>query len=373
MLEVNHLRKVYRTGEDLVEAVKDFSFQMKPGEFLTLLGPSGCGKTTTLRCVAGLETPDSGEVRIGGQLAYSSGERVDVPTEKREIGMVFQSYAIWPHMNVFENVAFPLKTGKKIARAEIERRVRDSLRLVQMEPLIDRPSTQLSGGQQQRVALARALVKQPRLLLLDEPLSNLDAKLREEMRIEIKDLAGKLGLSVLYVTHDQAEALAMSDRIFVMMNGKVLQEGPPLDIYRTPVNEFVANFIGSANLFEGKLLSRSGEQGEVQTEHGRVSCLLSGNLQEGDRVLVSARPEELRIFRQAPLERTNVYSGTIAKVTFLGDSLDCRIAINNQTLRAKLLPELVYKEGEPVFVHLPSLKTLALPWTATERSASQGL
>jgi iron(III) transport system ATP-binding protein len=370
MLQVSHLRKVYRTAHGEVEAVRDFSFQMRQGEFLTLLGPSGCGKTTTLRCVAGLENPDSGEVLINGTTVYSSRARVLVPTEKRDIGMVFQSYAIWPHMNVFENVAFPLKTGKRIKREEIQRRVGEALRLVQMEHLIDRPSTQLSGGQQQRVALARALVKRPRILLLDEPLSNLDAKLREDMRLEIKELAGKLGLSVLYVTHDQAEALAMSDRIFVMHNGRVLQEGTPLEIYKTPLNEFVAQFIGGANLLEGRLVSRSGDGGDVETEHGKMECLLATELQAGDRVLISARPEEIRIFKEAPPDGANVYPGKIAKVTFLGDCVDCRISMNEKTLRAKLGPDLLYKEGEAVFVQLPVRKTLAIPWSGTERDSA---
>jgi iron(III) transport system ATP-binding protein len=236
-----------------------------------------------------------------------------------------------------------------------------------MEHLIERPSTQLSGGQQQRVALARALVKRPRILLLDEPLSNLDAKLREDMRLEIKDLAGKLGLSVLYVTHDQAEALAMSDRIFVMHNGRVLQEGSPLEIYKKPMNEFVAHFIGAANLLEGRLASRCGDRGEVETEHGKIACLLATELQAGDRVLVSARPEEIRIFKQAPSDGANTYSGKIAKLTFLGDCLDCRVSVKNQTLRAKLAPELQYNEGEAVFVQLPMLKTLAIPWSGAER------
>ena len=366
MLQVNNLKKSSSTDHGPVPAVQDLSFQMRDGEFLTLLGPSGCGKTTTLRCVAGLENPDFGEVLIEGRTVYSSRERITVPTEKREIGMVFQSYAIWPHMNVFENVAFPLKTGKKIKRSEIEQRVRESLKLVQMEDLIDRPSTQLSGGQQQRVALARALVKRPRLLLLDEPLSNLDAKLREDMRIEIRDVVNKLGLSVLYVTHDQAEALAMSDRIFVMQKGRVLQEGTPVEIYTKPTSEFVANFIGSANLFEGELLSRSGDQGCIKTRQGQLTCLLASGLREGDRVLISARPEEIRIYKDAPPEQTNLFSGTIAKVTFLGDSLDCRIAVDHHVVRAKLLPEISYKEGESVYVQLPSRKTLAIAWAGSQ-------
>lgn len=362
MLEIKDIKKTFRTGRGEVAAVKGISFAMRPGEFLTLLGPSGCGKTTTLRCVAGLEHPDSGEVVIDGKAVFSTTRRIAVPTEKRDIGMVFQSYAIWPHMNVFENVSFPLKAGRKFKKDEIERRVKKSLRLVRMEELIFRPSTQLSGGQQQRVALARALVKEPKLLLLDEPLSNLDAQLREEMRIEIKDLARELALSVLYVTHDQAEALAMSDRIIVMKDGVILQEGRPLEIYRTPKSQFVANFIGAANLFEGRLVRRAGDLGDVQTQHGRVTCLLLEGLADGDQVLVTTRPEEVKVAKQAPANSANLFPGIIAKVTFLGDSIDCRIKVNSQIIRAKLPPELIYQEGEAVFVQLPSQKTLALPW-----------
>lgn len=362
MLEVKEIRKTYSTSRGQVQAIKGVSIRMKTGEFLTLLGPSGCGKTTTLRSVAGLETPDTGEISIDGSVVFSRSKRIAVPTEKRDIGMVFQSYAIWPHMSVFENVAFPLKTTRKFTAGEVEKKVEDALRLVRMEALIRRPSTQLSGGQQQRVALARALVKQPKLLLLDEPLSNLDAKLREEMRIEIKDLAKELDLSVLYVTHDQAEALAMSDRILVMQDGLVLQEGTPLEIYRKPQTQFVANFIGSANLFEGRLLNHSGDMGDVETRHGKLKCLLSRDFSDGDPVLISTRPEEVRLFKQKPSEIENVFAGKIAKLTFLGDCLDCRIDLEPDLIRAKLQPDLIYKEGESIFVQLPSQKTLAIPW-----------
>ena len=227
MLEVTGLKKTYTTREVEVPAVNSLDLNVEKGEFVTLLGPSGCGKTTTLRCVAGLEVPNEGEITIGGRTVFSYRKRVNVPVEKRDIGIVFQSYAIWPHMNVFENVAFPLKSGKRIRREEIRSRVEEALRKVRMEEYIFRPAPQLSGGQQQRVALARALVKRPGLLLLDEPLSNLDAKLREETRLEIKDIVKDLATTVLYVTHDQAEALSMSDRILVMGNGVVLQEGTP--------------------------------------------------------------------------------------------------------------------------------------------------
>ncbi len=362
MLEIKQLKKVYRTSRGEVNAVKDITFRIGSGEFVTLLGPSGCGKTTTLRCVAGLEVPDGGEIFINGEAVFSRSKAVILPTEKRNIGMVFQSYAIWPHMNVFENVAFPLKTGKRISKSDIQSRVRESLRIVRMEELIQRPSTQLSGGQQQRVALARALVKKPKLLLLDEPLSNLDAKLREDMRLEIKDLAKQLTLSVLYVTHDQAEALAMSDRVLVMQEGLVLQEGSPLDIYHKPQSQFVANFIGAANLFEGQLVDRAGDSGEVQTQNGRLRCILSPKLREGDKVLVTTRPEEVKVFKQRPPDNNNVFSGKITKLTFLGDCLDCRILVESQIVRTKLTAEPVFREEEPVFVYFPSNKTLAIPW-----------
>jgi iron(III) transport system ATP-binding protein len=362
VLEVKEIRKSYFTNRGEVQAIRGISVRMKTGEFLTLLGPSGCGKTTTLRSVAGLETPDSGEISIDGGVVFSQAKRITVPTEKRDIGMVFQSYAIWPHMTVFDNVAFPLKTTRKFKAPEVAKKVEEALRLVRMESLIHRPSTQLSGGQQQRVALARALVKEPKLLLLDEPLSNLDAKLREDMRIEIKDLSKELNLSVLYVTHDQAEALAMSDRILVMQAGVVLQEGKPLDIYRKPKTQFVANFIGNANLFEGRLLSHSGEMGDVETQHGRLKCLLSKDFKDGDQVLISTRPEEVRLFKQKPPDGENVFCGKVAKLTFLGDCLDCRVELESDLVRAKLQPDLIYQEGESVFVHLPSEKTLAIPW-----------
>ena len=363
MLEVKNLEKVYRTSRGAVAAVKEISFHIGTGDFVTLLGPSGCGKTTTLRCVAGLEVPDGGEISIGDQVVFSRSKNVILPTEKRNIGMVFQSYAIWPHMTVFENVGFPLTTGKKISKDEMANRVREALRIVRMEELIHRSSTQLSGGQQQRVALARALVKKPKLLLLDEPLSNLDAKLREDMRLEIKDLAKQLTLSVLYVTHDQAEALAMSDRILVMQDGVVLQEGLPFEIYNKPESQFVANFIGAANLFEGRLLTREGDSGEVETSSGKLKCMLAPNIKAGDKVLVTTRPEEVRVFKQKPPDTVNILNGKIAKLTFLGDCLDCRIVVQSQVIRTKLIPEPgSYKEDEPVVVQLPSQKTLAIPW-----------
>src|SRR5215216_151755 len=234
-----------------VLAVKGISFRVVAGEQLTLLGPSGCGKTTTLRAIAGLERPSSGAIRIGGAPVYASAEGINIPAEKRGLSMVFQSYAIWPHMTVFENVAYGLRVRRK-SRQEILTRVREALALVQMVPYENRPASALSGGQQQRVALARACVFQPSVLLFDEPLSNLDAKLRADMRIELRELQHRLGITSVYVTHDLEEALAMSDRIVVMRNGVVEQVGSPSEIYNLPSNTFVADFVGSANLIRGR-------------------------------------------------------------------------------------------------------------------------
>src|ERR1700726_1549500 len=232
-------------------AVGGVGFSVQPGEQLTLLGPSGCGKTTTLRAIAGLERPSAGAIRIGGATVYSSAERIDVPAEKRGLSMVFQSYAIWPHMTVFENVAYGLRV-RRAGAAEIAEKVHHALDMVQMRSFASRRAAQLSGGQQQRVALARAFVFSPSVLLFDEPLSNLDAKLRADMRLELRELQHRLGITSVYVTHDLEEALAMSDRIVVMRNGLIEQIGTPGEIYNLPRNAFVADFVGSANLIRGR-------------------------------------------------------------------------------------------------------------------------
>ena len=230
------------------QVLKEFNEVFRDGEFVTLLGPSGCGKTTMLRMIAGFEIPTTGEIWIDDKLV--SGGKTFLPPEKRDIGMVFQSYAVWPHMNVFDNVAYPLQI-KHVKREEIRTRVDKILETVHLTRYADRLPNQLSGGQQQRIALARALVAEPNLLLLDEPLSNLDAKLRESMRFEIKDITKSLGISVVYVTHDQTEAMAMSDRIFLINNGIVQQSGTPDEIYNHPANQFVADFLGKVDFFKG--------------------------------------------------------------------------------------------------------------------------
>src|SRR3954466_13647357 len=232
-----------------IRAAHDVSFDVPPGKLFTLLGPSGCGKTTTLRSIAGLERPQAGEIKVGDELIYSAARRIFVPPNQRGLGMVFQSYAIWPHMTVYENAAFPLRVGRrKHSRRQIDERVNRALATVDLAEMAQREATKLSGGQQQRLALARALVREPRLLLLDEPLSNLDARLRDRMRIELKRLQRELRIPAVYVTHDQVEALAMSNRVAVFDHGKIVQLGAPREVYERPASGFVADFIGAANL-----------------------------------------------------------------------------------------------------------------------------
>jgi ABC-type Fe3+/spermidine/putrescine transport system ATPase subunit len=243
-----------------VTAVHDVSFSVARGELVTLLGPSGCGKTTTLRSIAGLEQPHAGSIVLGGRTVYDGAARSIVPTEKRGVSMVFQSYAIWPHMTVAQNVAYGLRV-RSLPRDAIAAAVDEALGLVQMRPFADRMATRLSGGQQQRIAVARAIAFHPEVVLFDEPLSNLDAKLREEMRVEIRELQQRLSITALYVTHDQEEALAISDRVIVMQGGRIEQEGPPEFLYNQPASRFVADFMGSANLIEGRLRRRLPHEG----------------------------------------------------------------------------------------------------------------
>ena len=248
---------VKKFSHDVV-AVDNVSFEVKKGEFLTLLGPSGCGKTTVLRCIGGLETPDEGEIIIDGQYVTSVEKGISVPPEKRGLGMVFQSYAIWPHMSVFSNVSYGLEM-RAIPKREIRKRVMEVLEVVGLQDLAKRNATKLSGGQQQRVALARALAFNPRLLLFDEPLSNLDAKLRERMRFDLKRLVKEVGITSIYVTHDQAEAMAISDTILVLNAGKIVQKGDARTIYRRPINKFIADFIGVSNFLQGKVEEKKSE------------------------------------------------------------------------------------------------------------------
>lgn len=351
-IKVSGLIKTFEAMDGPARALEGVDFEVKPGEFYTLLGSSGCGKSTTLRCIAGLERPTSGEIVIGDQVVASS--TTFVPPNERPIGMVFQSYAIWPHMTVFKNVAFPLRQGRpRLSSDEIKRRVMETLTLVQMEHLADRPAPYLSGGQQQRVALARALVSNPQILLLDEPLSNLDAKLRDELRFELQELVRRVGITTLYVTHDQTEALAMSDRIAVMFQGRIIQESAPKDLYLKPASKFVAQFVGQVNFLEGTVAGQS-ETGFacIETEGGKLNCVLSPEISPGGKVWVTVRPESVILSRDGQQTQPNVFEGKVRKAVFLGDFIDCQVQVGKQLFRAKLPATSDLIEGDQVYLHV---------------------
>ncbi len=350
---VTELEKSYIDRKEQVKAVNGVSFHIQEGEFYTLLGPSGCGKTTTLRCVAGLERTDSGQIVVDGKVVSSHNPTVFVPPHKRDIGMVFQSYAIWPHMTVFENVAFPLRVSKqRVPGHEIKRRVEEALTLVQLEGYGGRLATQLSGGQQQRLALARALVREPKLLLLDEPLSNLDAKLREYMRAELRDLQRRLGVTTIYVTHDQIEALSMSNRIALMSDGKIVQEGRPRELYQKPATQFVANFLGSTNLLEATVQGPLDAMWSLETPAGQIRAACPSGVKPGDKVTISIRPESLGIHTQEP-SSGNVLPGEIDMFMFLGEMAECRVRVGGSVLRTRQHPNVNFHHGERVFVQIP--------------------
>jgi ABC-type Fe3+/spermidine/putrescine transport system ATPase subunit len=317
-------------------AVKDLSLDVYDGEIVTLLGPSGCGKTTTLRMAAGLEIPDLGDIFFGDTAVVMTSKRLCLAPDKRNVGMVFQSYAIWPHMTVAENVAFPLK-ARKFPRREIGERVRRALELVGMAGFEDRPGPLLSGGQQQRVAFARALVTEPRILLLDEPFSNLDAKLREQMRIRVKLLQRRLNIALLFVTHDQIEALSLSNRIALMNFGVVQQQGDPRLLYEQPVNEFVRDFVGRTLLFKGTVQS-SHPSGQLAIAlAGAPDCSLFGrtydpaSIKTGSSVYIGVRPEDVEI---QPAEGSKVPSGMIAGTAqaalFVGERIEYQVQVEGQ-------------------------------------------
>ncbi|HXV83626.1 MAG TPA: ABC transporter ATP-binding protein [Candidatus Binatia bacterium] len=358
-LVVENLRKFFSSGATEVQAVRDASFSVTRGTFFTLLGPSGSGKTTILRCIGGLEAPEGGEIRLGEKIYYSDRRRIALMPEERGIGMVFQSYAIWPHMTVFNNVAFPLKYGlARVSSAEIKSRVRRVLEMVQMEGLSDRMATQLSGGQQQRVALARALVSEPNLLLLDEPLSNLDAKLREDMRLEIRRIQRSLGLTTVYVTHDQAEALSMSDRIALLRGGEIVQLGGPRELYERPNDVFASAFIGTSNQLPGEILA--GGLGSVRVKGRDIACVKGAGCPDNGKVIVSVRPEDINV-RPANGDETNVWKGTVRQVIYFGDCVNCEIDFAGTVLRARLHPSTVLENGQEVTIDFEAKRCVAFP------------
>ncbi|MDH7799101.1 MULTISPECIES: ABC transporter ATP-binding protein [unclassified Beijerinckia] len=354
MLEIKDLELTYRSAQGAFYAVRKVNLRINRGELYTLLGPSGCGKTTTLRCVAGLERPDSGEILIDGKKVFSSQDGIWVPPHQRPIGMVFQSYAIWPHMSVFENVAFPLRQGvEKVGKKEVRDRVMQALSTVHLDHLAERPAPFLSGGQQQRLALARSLVKQPKVLLLDEPLSNLDAKLREEMRLEIRSMIERLGITTLFVTHEQIEALSMSDVVAVMNEGNIMQEASPKVIYSAPTSPFVASFIGKSNVFGATVESEAAGEAVVASTIGRLRCQAPFAVKVGDQVMVSVRPEDIEI--GGSMDRgNNIVQGLLGQAVFIGDALECAVKIDGTDLRIKTSREADLVIGAPVSLTIAS-------------------
>jgi ABC-type Fe3+/spermidine/putrescine transport system ATPase subunit len=337
VVEVEGLLK--RFGD--VTAVDRISFEIEEREFFSLLGPSGCGKTTTLRCVAGLETGEAGRIRIGEQTVFDAARRLDVPTNRRAIGMVFQSYAVWPHMTVFENIAYPLRI-RGMSRQTIRERVARVLAILGMPDLEARLPSQLSGGQQQRVALGRALAVEPTVLLLDEPLSNLDAKLREQMRAELKQVQRETGLPILYVTHDQIEALAMSDRIAVMHEGRIHQLADPVEIYQRPATQFVLDFIGTVNYLPCTVDGAADGRLSLTLEDGQTFAIpRPSHVPDGDRVLLAVRPEDVTLGEDGLV-------GEVVLRSFLGGAVEYRIRVGASELRVQTPKHVVAGEGARV-------------------------
>jgi spermidine/putrescine ABC transporter ATP-binding subunit len=345
MIELRNVTKRY--GE--LVANDEVTLQIRRGELMTLLGPSGCGKTTALRCITGHNIPDEGEVWIDGNNV------TNVPTHKRELGMVFQNFALFPHMTVFQNVEFPLMI-RRMDKAERRTRVMDALGLIRMEAYEQHYPRQVSGGQQQRVGLARALVYRPKVLLLDEPLSNLDAKLREQMRFEIRELIDRLGITAVYVTHDQAEALALSDRVAVMNAGQIEQVGSPDEIYDYPQSRFVADFIGLSDFIEGTVgeMDAEAETAVIESNGLEIVVPRTAEMSPGQRVLLFIRPNNVELLPTSHEGGTNTFPGVVEKTTYLGDRNDYRVdAGEGLELRVQTDGKLRFDRGEQVWVHLP--------------------
>jgi len=357
LLRIENLYKTF----DRVVAVNRINLEIAEGEFFTLLGSSGCGKTTTLRMVGGLEKPDGGAIYLGERCLADPAKRIFIKPEKRDMGMVFQSYALWPHMTVFENVSYPLKL-RRASRAEIGAKVAEVLNLVGLSGLEDRPTPALSGGQQQRVALARALVFSPKVLLLDEPLSNLDAQLREEMRRELKALQRRVSVTVIFVTHDQIEALSLSDRIAIMKFGVLEQVGTPEQVYYHPATPFVRDFLGKTFLLPGKVSALSAQFVNVEVpgvaaaplvlERQKVASSANGFPAVGDRVMVAIRPEQVVLSAERRDGQTNRVEATLQSVQFLGDRYEFTVMLGSETRVLTSTAAHDLKSGSKVFLDL---------------------
>ncbi len=352
MIEFREVTKRYAT----LVANDRLSLTIRRGELMTLLGPSGCGKTTALRCLTGTIRPDAGRILLDGK------DVTDLATHQRELGMVFQNFALFPHMTVQDNVGFPLMI-RNLPKEERATRVQEALRLVRLEGYAEHYPRQLSGGQQQRVGLARALVYRPKVLLLDEPLSNLDAKLREEMRFEIKEVVTRLGITAMYVTHDQAEALALSDRVAIMNRGRLQQLGTPEEIYETPNSRFVAEFIGLSNFLDGRVATVQGATMTVVASGLSIQTPTLPEVAPGHKVLLFVRPNEIEVLPATAAADTNVFPARVEKATYLGDTMDYRLALGEGVeLRVQADARHRYGPGEAVRLRWPRVRS----WLATE-------
>ncbi len=359
-IQIKGLTRDYYSEGKRIRALDNVDLTIPANHIFTLLGPSGCGKTTLLRCIVGLESPDAGEVIIGDEVVWSQEKDIFVPPEKRGLGMVFQTYAIWPHMNVFDNVAFPLQ-NRNATKDEIRKSVARVLEFVQLEGFEKRPATKLSGGQQQRVALARALVAEPKVILFDEPLSNLDAKLREETRKELRSFLTELKITAVYVTHDRIEALALSDRIAVMRSGAIVEVGDPKKIYFHSDSRFVADFIGRANLIPGTVQSLEESHAVIETGIGHIVGLNSQELETGREAMLCVRPEFMRLSSTGEAEERNVFRGKVETLIFVGEAYEGEIRIGETLLTTTISPMVDIGEGDDIYISFDTDHCFLLP------------
>ena len=360
VVRVRELAKSFRREDGShTRAIDGVSLDVAPGEFVVLLGPSGCGKTTLLRSIAGLEQPDGGAIEIRGNTVFDAGRGIDLPPEKRRLSMIFQSYALWPHMTAAQNVAYPLQS-RKLKKKEIAERVERVFGLVGIPELQRQYPGQMSGGQQQRVALARALAGEADLILFDEPLSNVDAKVREQLRFELLSMQRELGFAAIYVTHDQAEAMELAHRVAVMRNGQVAQVGPPREIYLEPSSRYVADFVGSANELNGTVTSLDGGTAVVSTDLGDVRGVPAGGVAAGDDVVVVCRPERTELSAVEP-QSPNRWRGEVLAAAFLGANLEHVVRVGEHTFRLWSVDTNLLDAGTEAWLHVQPEHVRVLP------------
>ena len=363
VLQTRRLEAKFPLKDGVVHALRGIDLDIATGEFFVLLGPSGCGKTTMLRSIAGLERPTAGDIQIDGRPIFDAENGVFVPPDQRPIAMVFQSYAIWPHMDVFENIAFPLRRGRlKMDKEAVRDRVGEVLEMLGLDALAERPVITLSGGQQQRVALARALALQPRILLMDEPLSNLDFKLQVRLRAQMRDLMHRLNLTTIHVTHNQAEALETGDRIAVMSEGRIVQIGDPQAVYHRPENEFVARFIGDMNIFPAVYRGGNGDTARVETAFGQLDAQLTSRegFAAGATCMLGIRPEDIEIDGDVPPEATNRVTGTVASSSYVGEGYVHTVESCGQPVRVRRHHREAINRGDSIRLHFPPAETVVV-------------